>query len=84
MEIFNITSVIGPLGSFGILGNIAIVQTLSAALLAAFLVGTGARCAHGAHRLGQLHSFQPPIGPLEKITKQPHWHLENNEEMGIT
>ena len=48
------------------------------------LVGAGARFAHGAHRLGQLHSFQPPIGPSQKGTGQQHWHQENSPEMGIT
>ena len=46
-------------------------------------VGTGARCAHGVHRLGQLHSFHPPIGPSQKGTPQKHWHPENSQEMGI-
>ena len=47
-------------------------------------VGTGARCAHGAHRSGQLHSFHPPIGPSQKGTRQQHLHKEASQQMGIT
>ena len=43
--------------------------------------GAGARCAHGAHRFGQLH---PPNRPLQKGTRQQHWHQENSLEMGIS
>ena len=42
------------------------------------------RFAHGAHRLGQLHSFHPPIGPSQKGTTAQHWDPENSKEMGIT
>ena len=47
-------------------------------------VGAGARCAHGAHRSGQLYSFHHPIGPSQKGTRQQRWHQEKSQEMGIT
>ena len=42
------------------------------------LVGTGARCAHGAHRLRQLLSFRPPIQPTQKGTRQQQWHQKDS------
>ena len=38
----------------------------------------------GAHHLGQLHSFHPPIGPSQKGTTQQRWHPENSQVMDIT
>ena len=43
-----------------------------------------ARCAQGACRLGQLHSFHPPIGPSQKATTKQNWHPGHSQEMGIT
>ena len=40
---------------------------------------TGARCAHGACRLGQFPSFHPPIGPSQNGNTQQHWQPKNSQ-----